>query len=143
MKSFKSFINESYSQNYGGMVDPVGPDMFRIEDEEVRSRLNNYIEASCNQEFMNVEAGLRQIYNKVLKLGLEFDVQVEAPGDSGSLSLPLTQFGGRFGKDVDTPMDEFVDDDGISHKNEGKELNLNVSYERIPNGGFVLNSKIA
>ena len=40
-------------------------------------------------------------------------------------------------------MDEFVDDDGISHKNEGKELNLNVSYERIPNGGFVLNSKIA
>ena len=113
MKSFKSFINESYSQNYGGIVDPVGPDMFRIEDEEVRSRLNNYIEASCNQEFMNVEAGLRQIYNKVLKLGL------------------------------DTPMDEFVDDDGISHKNEGKELNLNVSYERIPNGGFVLNSKIA
>ena len=67
MKSFKSFINESYSQNYGGIVDPVGPDMFRIEDEEVRSRLNNYIEASCNQEFMNVEAGLRQIYNKVLK----------------------------------------------------------------------------
>ena len=36
-------------------------------------------------------------------------------GQSGSFELPLTRFGGRFGKDTDTPTDEVINDDGISH----------------------------
>ena len=47
---------------------------------------------------------------------------------SGDFSLPLTLFGGRFGKDVDTPHDEFLQDDGISNNIEGG-LSLNVNYE--------------
>ena len=36
---------------------------------------------------------------------------------------------GRFGKDVDTPHDEFLNDDGISHIVEGG-LSLQISYEK-------------
>ena len=35
-------------------------------------------------------------------------------GQSGSFELPLTRFGGRFGKDTDTPTDEIINDDGTS-----------------------------
>ena len=35
----------------------------------------------------------------------------------------------RFGKDIDTPHDEFLDDDGISHMIEGG-LSLHISYEK-------------
>ena len=44
------------------------------------------------------------------------------------MSLPLTSYGGRFGKDVDTPHDEFLNDDGISHMIEGG-LALHISYD--------------
>jgi len=49
-------------------------------------------------------------------------------GESGSFELPLTSFGGRFGKGLDTPYDEFAEDDGISHQIEGG-LSLVLGYE--------------
>ena len=52
-------------------------------------------------------------------------------GKSGSFELPMSKFGGRFGKDSNTPFDEFLDDDGISHMVEGG-LSLKISYEMMP-----------
>ena len=49
--------------------------------------------------------------------------------DSGEVSMPLSQYGGRFGKDLDTPHNEFLNDDGISHVVEGG-LSLHISYEK-------------
>ena len=46
----------------------------------------------------------------------------------GQFNLPLTLCGGRFGKDVNTPYNEFLEDDGISNQVEGG-LSLNISYE--------------
>ena len=40
-------------------------------------------------------------------------------GESGSVELPLSVGAGRFGKGIDTPFDEFEEDDGISHIKEG------------------------
>ena len=64
-------------------------------------------------------------------LGLTFDQIAEdaMAGNKGSMSFPLTAFGGRFGKDVDTPHDEFLNDDGLSHIVEGG-LSLHISYEK-------------
>ena len=53
-------------------------------------------------------------------------------GQSGSFELPLTRFGGRFGKDTDTPTDEIINDDGISHMIEGG-LALKIQYEMLQN----------
>ena len=61
---------------------------------------------------------------------------VEVPNNlGGSLEvndLPLSRFGGRFGKDENTPYDEFLDDDGISHIIEGG-LTMKIRYEMMPN----------
>ena len=48
--------------------------------------------------------------------------------ESCSVDLPLTSFGGRFGKGLETPYDEFETDDGISHQLEGR-LKLVIDYE--------------
>ena len=60
-------------------------------------------------------------------------------GASGTVSLPITVFGGRFGKDTDTPHDEFLNDDGT--KVEGG-LSLNISYEMIENNSCKLTARI-
>jgi hypothetical protein len=46
----------------------------------------------------------------------------------------LTQWGGRFGKDLSTDFDEFVNDDGISNRKEGG-LSLKVETEAVGKTG--------
>ena len=48
-----------------------------------------------------------------------------------TFSTGLTQHGGRFGKDENTPYDEFLNDDGISNQVEGG-LSLKIEYEMMP-----------
>ena len=55
--------------------------------------------------------------------------------------MPLTLFGGRFGKDIDTPHNEFLEDDGVSHKVEGG-LSLNISYEMTETNQCRLRARI-
>ena len=59
--------------------------------------------------------------------------KVEIP-ESGSVSVPLTQWGGRFGKDGTVDFDEFVDDDGITNRKEGG-LSLRVETEAVGKTG--------
>jgi len=66
-----------------------------------------------------------------MKVGLSFGEIPAMEGSSGSFDLPLTRFGGRFGKDENTPSDEFINDDGISHIIEGG-LALKIQYEMSP-----------
>jgi hypothetical protein len=65
------------------------------------------------------------------KIGLEFGAVPTMEGQGGKFDLPLSRFGGRFGKDENTPYDEFVNDDGISHVVEGG-LSLKIEYEMMP-----------
>ena len=65
------------------------------------------------------------------KIGLSFPETPVFEGQSGSFDLPLSLFGGRFGKDENTPYDEFVNDDGISNQVEGG-LSLKIEYEMMP-----------
>ena len=74
------------------------------------------------------EQAVRKLRESLSKIGLTFDTVPVMEGQSGSFELPLTLFGGRFGKDVDTEYDEFVNDDGISHQKEGG-LALVLNYE--------------
>ena len=61
--------------------------------------------------------------------------------EKGDMNLPLTLFGGRFGKDIDTPHNEFLDDDGISNQREGG-LSLNITYEMTDTNQCKLRAKI-
>ena len=137
MKSFKTYIREvTLGTGSAGVTSPVEPDFHRIDLDDVRARVNTWLEANCSMEFKSVEAALVQLSLKVQQIGLDFDVQTEVSGDSGSLNIPLSQFGGRFGKDTDTPPSDMLDDDGITHRTEGKELVLAVNYEKMPTGGY-------
>ena len=99
-------------------------------DPAVRIALNRLVGtvASKTQDgTMIPEQVVDQLRNSLSKLGLTFDKVPMMEGGSGSFELPLTSFGGRFGKGVNTPYDEFEDDDGISHQVEGG-LSLVLNY---------------
>ena len=67
-----------------------------------------------------------------MRIGLQFP-KVEIP-ESGSVTVPLSQWGGRFGKDGNVDFDEFVNDDGISNRIEGG-LSLRVETEAVGKSG--------
>jgi|TARA_B110000046_G_scaffold143533_1_gene150527 hypothetical protein len=99
-------------------------------DPAVRLALNRLVGtvASKTQDgTMIPEQVVAQMRNSLSKLGLTFDEVPMMEGASGSFELPLTSFGGRFGKGVNTPYDEFEVDDGISHQVEGG-LSLVLNY---------------
>ena len=99
-------------------------------DPAVRIALNRLVGtvASKTQDgTMIPEQVVDQLRNSLSKLGLTFDKVPMMEGGSGSFELPLTSFGGRFGKGVNTPYDEFEVDDGITHQVEGG-LSLVLNY---------------
>ena len=99
-------------------------------DPAVRLALNRLVGtvASKTQDgTMIPEQVVAQLRNSLSKIGLTFDEVPMMEGGSGQHSMPFTSFGGRFGKGVNTPYDEFEVDDGISHQVEGG-LSLVLNY---------------
>jgi hypothetical protein len=73
MKSFKSYIKESHHS--GGITSDTPPDFHRLDKEDVRARVNTWLEGCNNMEYMSVEAALTQLAGKVQQLGLTFNVR--------------------------------------------------------------------
>ena len=137
MKDFKSFMAEhpSYdaSMNFsaGGFGDPM-----------VIKKLNALMgKLTYGEQFSDGEPVVRQIRNSLSKIGLTFGEVPNMSEESGSFSLPLTLYGGRFGKLPETPIDEFVNDDGLQDHVEGG-LSLEISYEMTEDNCYRINAKI-
>jgi len=137
MKNFKSFMAEhpSYdaSMNFsaGGFGDPM-----------VIKKLNALMgKLTYGEQFSDGEPVVRQIRNSLSKIGLTFGEVPNMSEESGSFSLPLTLYGGRFGKLPDTPIDEFANDDGLQGQVEGG-LSLEISYEMTEDNCYRINAKI-
>ena len=84
---------------------------------------------------------IAQIRNSLTKLGLTFGEVAPFSEDKGALELPLTLFGGRFGKDENTPHNEFLEDDGLSHTVEGG-LKLHITYEKTEHNACRMRAEI-
>ena len=83
------------------------------------------------------KAAVEQLTNKLKTLGL--DVKLPAmEGATGKVVGEISQFGGRFGKDLDGTD---INDDGISHKKEGG-LKLEVKFEKLENGSSKVFAKL-
>ena len=136
MKSFNKFITEggigTTDQNLAVDNGANGAIMSDIQNPKVLKALNAYVGAIANMEYMLPEHALNKLKEKLGRLGFSFGAIPEMTEKSGSFDLPLTKFGGRFGKDLDTPADEFLNDDGISHMVEGG-LALKIQYEMLGN----------
>ena len=135
MKTFKQHVNEGYKQGKYGAGNVGTPEVNSVEDgsigvhnihdPKILERVNAFVGSIAAQEYLNPKAAVEQLASKLRTLGLEMKVP-EMTGN-GSVNLDISQFGGRFGKDIDGSD---IKDDGISHKKEGG-LKLNVKYETL------------
>ena len=130
MKSFKSYIKESHHS--GGITSDTPPDFHRLDKEDVRVRVNAWLEGCNNMEYMSVEAALSQLAGKIQQLGLTFNMSEVEYGESGSLTLNVHQFGEKF-----DPAETHVLVPTIP-----EDLSMNVSYETSGNGGFKISAKL-
>ena len=139
MKSFKSYIKEASGfptgpvgenpNNLGGSLE-VNPT--EVGNPAMLKRLNAIVGQIGNHEYLVAEHAISRLRGTLNKIGLSFGDIPQMEGSSGTFDLPLTRFGGRFGKDENTPYDQFLDDDGISHIIEGG-LTMKIRYEMMPN----------
>tara|TARA_B100000927_G_scaffold65974_1_gene52039 strand:+ start:971 stop:1399 length:429 start_codon:yes stop_codon:yes gene_type:complete len=135
MKSFKKHIRESYndmSRDVKGRV-PL-EDLHRFSsDSKVLSKLNTWIGDIADREHITVEAAMQQLYRKVTQIGIQFEPSIteDEVGDNGSKDIPISQYGGRMGKDLEG---NDINDNFIDAK--GSDLKLHVEWERQPNMMF-------
>ena len=115
--------------NLGGSLETNPAD---LGNPIVRKRLSAIVGQIGNMEYIMPEHAINRLRGTLNKIGLSFDNVPQMEGSSGSFELPLSRFGGRFGKDENTPYDQFLDDDGISHIIEGG-LTMKIRYEMMPN----------
>ena len=146
MKTLKQHISEGYKQGKYGAGNVGTPEVNSVEDgsigvhnihdPKILERVNAFVGSIAEQEYLNPKAAVEQLASKLRTLGLEMKVP-EMTGN-GSVNLDISQFGGRFGKDIDGSD---INDDGISHKKEGG-LKLNVKYETLENGSSKVFAKL-
>ena len=141
MKKFSTFMAEAGQPEIPN--EPTygrNPSNGYLTDDVVR-KLNSVVGRIFAEDQFDPESRLTLCRSALSKIGLTFDNYPSMSEESGSFNLPLTQFGGRFGKDIDTPHNEFLEDDGVSHKVEGG-LSLNISYEMTETNQCRLRARI-
>ena len=126
MKKFKSFLNEVHTSHQNLAIDK-NTNMAVFSDPSVVRKLNAWV-GTIAGNYVLPEDAIHELRSSLSKIGLSFGEVSMMEGESGSVELPLTSFGGRFGKGLTTPHDEFEVDDGISHQVEGG-LTLVIGYE--------------
>ena len=128
MKNFQTFMSESgIGTSHQDLAIDKNTNMAVFSDPTVIKKLNAWV-GSIAGSYVLPEDAIHNLRSSLTKIGLSFDEVPSIAEDSGSFEMPLTLFGGRFGKLPETPHDEFVSDDGISHQVEGG-LALVLNYK--------------
>ena len=141
MKTFKQHITEDQSKYGKGnvgtpevqAVDDVHVGAHNIHDQKVMEKVNAFVGSIADCEYINPQAAMEQLANKLATIGLSFKVPSE-----GNATVEVAQFGGRFGKDVDGAD---LNDDGISHRKEGG-LKIEFKSEKLENGSHKVFAKL-
>ena len=143
MRSFSKFIKEGRGPHRTDQSRATdnGINPSEIQNPRVLRALNAYVGAIANMEYILPEQALTKLRSALDRVGYSFGAIPEMTEQSGSFDLPLVRFGGRFGKDTDTPHDEVINDDGISHMVEGG-LALKIQYEMMKNNSCRIFAKI-
>ena len=139
MKNFKSFLKELHTSHQDQAIDK-NTNMAVFSDPTVVKKLNAWV-GTIAGSFALPDDAIHNLRSSLSKIGLSFDEVPMIEGGSGSFSLPLTSFGGRFGKGLTTPYDEFEVDDGISHQVEGG-LTLVIGYDQQEDNSCRLSARI-
>ena len=148
MRSFKQHIKEAHyegdAQGVGTMdqnsIEDSRIGAHNIENPEVLKQVNAFVGSIADREYINPNQAINELKEKLSRIGLSFG-NVVLEGDKGSVSVDLKQFGGRFGKDVDSKPEDVINDDGISHRKTGG-LKLEFNFEKISNNTSKVYAKI-
>jgi hypothetical protein len=139
MKNFNSFIAEMHTSQQNQAVDN-NMNMSALNDPAVQKKLNAWV-GSIAGNYILPEDAISGLRSSLSKIGLSFGSVPMMEGESGSFEMPLTSFGGRFGKGLTTAYDEFEEDDGISHMIEGG-LKLVIGYQMQEDNSCKLSARI-
>ena len=139
MKNFKSFLRETHTSHQNQAVDN-NMNMGVYSDPTVVRKLNAWV-GTIAGNYVLPEDAISKLRSSLSKIGISFGEVSMMEGESGSVELPLTSFGGRFGKGLTTPHNEFEVDDGISHQVEGG-LKLVIGYEMQEDNSCRLSARI-
>ena len=142
MKNFKQYLAETGAVGITHQTAPDvdGYDTFNITNPSVLKRVNAFVGSIADREYLVPESAVHQLRNFMMRIGLQFP-KVEMPEGTGSVTVPLSQWGGRFGKDGNVDFDEFLNDDGITNRVEGG-LSLKIESEPVKNGSYKVYAKI-
>ena len=130
MKSFKSYIKESHHS--GGITSDTPPDFHRLDKEDVRVRVNAWLEGCNNMEYMSVEAALTQLAGKVQQLGLTFNMSEQEYGQDGSITLNVHQFGEKLDPAGTHVLEQTIPED----------LTMTVEYGSSGTSGYRISAKL-
>ena len=140
MKSFKQF-DEAYTDRFSHQSvenDNVG--IFDIANPESLQKVNAFVVAIAEQEYVQPDAAVHQLAMKLGTIGLTYSLP-KIEGNNGKTVVEVSQHGGRYGKTPENsngPMskgDEIEDGDGISHRKEGG-LKLEFKWEKQANNTY-------
>ena len=129
MKSFKQHINEGNIEHYGDKNDINKFD----GSEKSMQVIGAYLGSISEREFMNPDAAVHQIYNKLSSMGMDFKVPA-SEGQSGSHTVEVVQVP-TYGKTGAEAPSENTED-------EMKKITINIKYEQIPNGMYKASASI-
>ena len=138
MKSFKQFNEAGYTDRFAHTsAEDDNKHLINVQDEKVVQRLNGYVGAIADREYLQPEAAVEQLNRKLEVVGLNFKAP-DISGDKGNAKVEVTQFGGRYGKTPDSKNageGDIENGDGVSHKKEGG-LKIEFNWEKQANNTY-------
>ena len=139
MKSFKEFqnIGEGSKPEFVNAPSDSDLNLNDLRSDEIVARLNRFVGSIADMEHINPTAAVNHLRSKFHGLGVEMIGELPEMADkSGSVSIPLSQFGGTFGKTGDEPAGDVYNDDGVKRQ-------LKLKYETLDNGACKVYAELA
>ena len=137
MRSFKEFQNISEKTTPVNAPSDSDLNLNDLRSDEIVARINRFVGSIANMEHINPTAAVNHLRSKLHGLGVEMVGELPEMADkSGSVSIPLSQFGGVYGKTGEEPAGEVYNDDGVKRQ-------LKLKYETLDNGACKVYAELA
>ena len=152
MKTYKELQNklDELSESYetvGGAARGAHSNfgVHRVEHPEQVGRLNAFLNAFTQMEFLDPRSAIAQLRHKFNLAGLEFDWNNQSSVDvENTMNIPLERWGGSFGTipTHNLMKDGFYRGDNIKEFNNGVGLSLRLDVHQEDSGLYQMDAKI-
>ena len=131
---------KTFKEHHGQPVEDGSANITDIAEPGVLKMVNAFVGSIADREYLNANHAIAELRQKLARIGVTFSTVDIYEGD-GEVSVPLEQWGGRYGKEGSESPEEVINDDGISHRIDGG-LSINFKYMELDNGTCKVLAKI-